>query len=61
MKMMASAKAMMVGGAVLNATTFIGGLYLAKYLSGDSTQDILFEKERHDKALGKYAAYEQKR
>ena len=28
--------AIMVGGAVLNAATFIGGNYLAKYLSGDS-------------------------
>ena len=30
--------AIMVGGAVLNAATFIGGNYLAKYLSGDSGQ-----------------------
>ena len=62
---MASAIAMMVGGAVVNATTFVGGSYLARYLSGDSTQDIIFEKERHDKALEKhqkdYAAYERKR
>ena len=62
---MASAKTMMVGGAVFNATTSVGGSYLAKYLSGDTTQDILFEKERHDKALEKYkkdyAAYEHKR
>ena len=28
--------AIMVGGAVLNAVTFIGGNYLAKALSGDS-------------------------
>ena len=26
--------AIMLGGAVLNTTTFIGGSYLAKYLSG---------------------------
>ena len=26
--------AIMLGGAVLNASTFIGGSYLAKYLSG---------------------------
>ena len=55
---------MMVGDAVLNATTFVGGSYLAKYLSGDSTQGILYEKERHDKALEKYqkdyAAYQEK-
>ena len=36
--------AIMVGGAVLNAATFIGGNYLAKYLSGDSGQAALDEK-----------------
>ena len=41
----------MLGGAVLNATTFIGGSYLAKYFSGD---DSLAEKKRHDIALEKY-------
>ena len=62
---MASAVAMMVGGAILNATTFVGGSYLAKYLSGDGAKEVLYEKERHDKALEKYqrdyAAYEEKR
>ena len=43
--------AMMVGGAILKATTFVGGSYLAKYLSGDNSSDILYEKQRHDKAL----------
>ena len=43
--------AMMLGGAVLNATAFVGGSYLAKYLSGDKTDT---EKIRHDKALEKY-------
>ena len=43
--------AIMFGGAVLNATTFIGGSYLAKYFSGD---DSLAEKKRYDKALEKY-------
>ena len=43
--------AIMLGGAVLNATTYIGGSYLAKYFSGD---DSLAEKRRHDKALEKY-------
>ena len=43
--------AMMLGGAVLNATTFIGASYLAKYFSGD---DASIEKKRHDKALEKY-------
>ena len=42
---------MMVGGAILNATTFVGGSYLAKYLSGDKTDT---ERIRHDKALEKY-------
>ena len=41
----------MLGGAILNATTFIGGSHLAKYLTGD---DSLVEKKRHDKALEKY-------
>ena len=46
--------AIMVGGAVLNAATFIGGNYLAKSLSGDSGQAALDEKKRHDLALEKY-------
>ena len=37
--------AIMVGGAVLNAATFIGGNYLAKALSGDSGQAALDEKK----------------
>ena len=41
----------MLGGAVLNATTFIDGSYLTKYFSGD---DSLAEKKRHDIALEKY-------
>ena len=43
--------AIMLVGAVLNATTFIGGSYLAKYLSGGNTDQ---ERVRHDKALEKY-------
>ena len=54
--------AMMVGGAVLNATTFVGGSYLAKYLTG-SNHDV--ERKRHDKALERYQrdyeAYHEKR
>ena len=46
--------AIMVGGAVLNAATFIGGNYLAKYLPGDSGQAALDGKKRHDLALEKY-------
>ena len=49
----------MVGGAVLNAATFIGSNYLAKLLGGDSRQAALDEKKRHDKAFEAYqAAYD---
>ena len=48
--------AIMIGGAVLNAATFIGGNYLAKALSGDSDQAAMDEKIRHDKALEAYQA-----
>ena len=48
--------AIMIGGAVLNAATFIGGNYLAKTLSGDSGQAALDEKKRHNLALEKYQA-----
>ena len=44
--------AIMVGGAVLNAATFIGGNYLARALGGNSDE----EKVRHDKALEAYQA-----
>ena len=54
--------ALMIGGAVLNATAFVGGSYLAKYLSGSQTDT---ERIRHDKAIEKYqkdyTAYEEKR
>ena len=43
--------AIMIGGAILNATTFVGGSYLAKYMSGD---DLGAERKRHDLALEKY-------
>ena len=43
--------AIMLGGAVLNTSTFIGGSYLAKYLSGSKTDQ---ERRRHDKAREKY-------
>ena len=53
---------MMIGGAILNATTFVGGSYLAKYLSGDNTDE---ERIRHDKAIEKYqkdyTSYQEKR
>ena len=61
---MASAVAMLMGGAILNTTTFVGGSYLARYLSGDSSKDSLYKKERHDKTLEKYqkdyAAYQKR-
>ena len=44
--------ALMIGGAIINATTFVGGSYLAKYLSGSSDSDE--EKKRHDLAVKKY-------
>ena len=40
--------AIMIGGAILNATKFVGGSYLAKYMSGD---DAGVERKRHDLAL----------
>ena len=57
--------AIMLGGAVLNATAFIGGNYLAKVISGSSSTDLQLERERHDKAMEKYqkdyTAYQEKR
>ena len=52
--------ALMIGGAVLNATAFTGGNYLAKYIAGDSGQAALAEKTRHDKALEAYQAVMEK-
>ena len=43
--------AIMIGGAILNATTFVGGSYLAKYMSGSNVDA---ERKRHDLALEKY-------
>ena len=43
--------AIMIGGAIINATTFVGGSYLAKYLSGGNPDA---ERKRHDLALEKY-------
>jgi len=45
--------ALMIGGAILNATAFVGGSYLARYLSSDGHY-VDKEKIRHDKALEKY-------
>ena len=46
----------MVGGAVLNSATFIGGNYLAKALSGDGGKAAMDEKIRHDNAFEAYQA-----
>ena len=46
----------MAGGAVLNAVSFIGGNYLAHYLSVDDPKAAQEEKVRHDKALEAYQA-----
>ena len=43
--------AIMIGGAILNATTFVRGSYHARYMSGD---DAGVERKRHDLALEKY-------
>ena len=37
---------------IINATTFVGGSYLAKHLSGSSDSDE--EKKRYDLAVEKY-------
>jgi len=50
---MASAIAMMIMGAVLNASAFTGSMYLAKALSSDPKHTD-GERLRHDKALEKY-------
>lgn len=50
--------AILIGGTLINATAFVGGSYLAKYLSGDNNS-VEEEKKRHDLAAEKYqAAYE---
>ena len=48
--------AIMAGGALLNAVAFIGGNYLARFLSGDDPKASVEEKRRHDKALEAYQA-----
>ena len=50
---MGAAVAMIVGGAILNATAFVGGSYVAKAASGGDDMKEEHEKElkRHDLAL----------
>ena len=51
-------RAIMIGGTLINATVFVGGSSLAKYLSGDQNS-VEEEKKIHDLAVEKYqAAYE---
>lgn len=45
--------AMSLVGALFNATAFLGGSYLGKYLSKDGAR-VDKEKIRHDKAIEKY-------
>ena len=47
--------AIMIGGAVVNAASFIGGNYLARYLSGGD-KAAQEETVRHDKVLEAYQA-----
>ena len=60
---MASAVAMMIGGAVVNALAFTGGNFLFSKLG--KTQDAEKERERHDRAVEQLeaaqAAWSQKR
>ena len=60
---MASAVAMMIGGAVVNALAFTGGNFLFSKL--EKTQDAEKERERHDRAVEQLeaaqAAWSQKR
>ena len=50
-------KLIMIGGAIINATAFVGGNYLANHLSGDSAGE---EKKRHDLAVERYERAYQK-
>ncbi len=48
--------AIAIAGAALNATAFVGGSYLAKYLAGGSPDAVAEERKRHDRALERYQA-----
>ena len=52
--------AIMIGGAVVNAASFIGGNYLARFLSGDDPKAEQEENVRHDKVLEAYQAADAK-
>ena len=53
---MASAVAMIIGGAVTNALAFTGGNYLFSHLGKDSDE----ERKRHDKAMEQLEAAQAK-
>ena len=44
--------AIMIEGAIVNATAFVDGSYLAKFLTGGSNAEE--ERKRHDLAVEKY-------
>ena len=46
----------MIGGAIANAVSFTGGIYLTRYLSRDSAAAMEKEREWHDRALEAYQA-----
>ena len=57
LKMNKMASKAIITGVIINATAFVGGSYLAKYLSGD--QNRVEEKKRQDLAVENYqVAYE---
>ena len=57
LKMNKMASKAIITGVIINATAFVGGSYLAEYLSGDLNR--VEEKKRHDLAVENYqAAYE---
>ena len=57
LKMNKMAGKAIITGVIINATAFVGGSYLANYLSGD--QNRVEEKKRQDLAVENYqAAYE---
>ena len=47
--------AKIIRGALINATAFVGGSYLAKYSGGDH-KSVEEEKKIHDLAVQKYQA-----
>ena len=56
LKMNKMASKAIITGVIINATAFVGGSYLAKYLSGDQNR---VEEKRQDLAVENYqAAYE---